>query len=315
MLGLGLRQLQEALNRKADEIQREFLQLSDELEKINAQLLEARGDERQEFLEKQRALRAKQQDIAEETNWWRERARWVTQGGTTRPIRDQLQELEELEEPSIQPAIARVRFILESPEEAAEELSYQQEVDRAETPAGRLLERGRSEYDLRHSDPAARQRAASEFANRPGVAQDDSVLEELSEAVDDPDPLVRELVELTLIQLHRFRAMRFADLDMAHQSVQVLARMQNRAVIPVLAEVLKSHRTGYASIGEGEDPQQVANTRSRMVALLRLVEWHTPEAKAALRSVQFDKNQEISKAAKHALEIFPEPWQGPIQRN
>lgn len=315
MLGLGLRQLQEVLNRKADEVQREFLQLSDELEELNTALLEKRGDERKEFLEQQRALRARQQEIAENINWWRERARWVTQSGTSRPIRELLAELDELDEPAIGSAVERVRFMLESPEEAADMLSREQESDRAETPAGRLLERARSEYDLRSSDPASRQRAASEFANRPGIAQDDSAMEELQAAADDPDPLVRELVGLTLIQLHRFRAMRFADLELAHESVQELARMQNRAVIPTLAEILKTHRTGFAAVGTDEEPQEIANTRSRMVALLRLVEWHTAEAQSALRSVQFDKNSEISKAAKHALEIFPEPWQGPIQRN
>ncbi|MFP3854251.1 MAG: hypothetical protein ACLFWD_08165 [Anaerolineales bacterium] len=315
MLGLGLRRLQEALNRKADEIQRKFLRLSDEIEELNARLTELHGEQRKSVLAKQQELRAQQQEIAEEINWWRERARWVTQSGTSRSIKDMLSELEKLEEPAVQAALEQVRFILESPEEAAQELTYQQEQDKDVTPAGRLLERARTEYDLRHSDPAVRHRAAAEFANRPGIAQDDAVMEELEAAADDPDPLVRELVQLTLIQLHRFRAMRFADLDVAHSSVQTLARMKTRAVVPVLAEILKSARTGYSSMAEKDEPVEKQNTRSRMVALLRLVEWHTPEAQSALRAVQFDKIHEISRAAKHALELFPDPWQGPIQRD
>jgi hypothetical protein len=266
-------------------------------------------------LEAQRQLRARQQDIAEDINWWRERARRITQGGRGNSLKEMLVELEGLDEPAIEAAVERVQFILDSPEEAAQQLSYQQEPDRAETPAGRLLERARTDYDLRANDPAARIRAATEFANRPGIAQDDAALEELAAAKEDADPLVRELVWMTLIQLHRFRAMRFADLDLAHESVQELARMQNRAVIPALAEILKSHRTGFSSVSQSGEAQEQPNTRSRMVALLRLVEWHTPEAKSALRSVQFDKINEISRAAKHALEVFPDPWQGPIQRN
>ena len=315
VLGLGLRQLQEALNRKADEVQREFLELSEELDKVNAELMELHGDARQENLAKQRDLRSRQQDIAEEINWWRERARWVTQSGSGHNLEDTLSELEGMEEPAIQAALAQVRFIIESPAAAAEQLTYQSEDERVETPAGRLLERARTNFDLRGSDPAARVRAAAEFANRPGIAQDDSVLEEITQAEDDPDPLVRELVGFTLIQLHRFRAMRFADLDLAHQSVQELARMQNRAVVPVLSEILQSHRSGYSEVGETGEAVEQSNTRSRMVALLRLVEWHTAEAKSALISVQFDKVHEISRAAKHALELFPGSWQGPIQRN
>jgi hypothetical protein len=315
VLGLGLRQLQEALNRKADEVQREFLELSEEMETLNSELLELRGDARREKLDAQRQLRARQQDIAEDINWWRERARRITQGGRGNSLKEMLVELEGLDEPAIEAAVERVQFILDSPEEAAQQLSYQEEPDRAETPAGRLLERARTDYDLRANDPAARIRAATEFANRPGIAQDDAALEELAAAKEDADPLVRELVWMTLIQLHRFRAMRFADLDLAHESVQELARMQNRAVIPALAEILKSHRTGFSSVSQSGEAQEQPNTRSRMVALLRLVEWHTPEAKSALRSVQFDKINEISRAAKHALEVFPDPWQGPIQRN
>jgi hypothetical protein len=30
--------------------------------------------------------------------------------------------------------------------------------------------------------------------------------------------------------------------------------------------------------------------------------------------VRYDKETEIAKAASHALEVFPEPWTGPLKR-
>lgn len=315
MLGLGLRQLQEALNRKADEVQREFLQLSDEIEAVNAEILELEGEERRELVAHQRDLRARQHEVAEEINVWRERARSVIRTGGDRSLRSLLDELSELEEPDVQKAVERTRRLLESPEEAEAQFRYSDQPDKEQTAAGRLLERARTEYDLRLGDSAARRRAAAEFANRPGVAQSDELLAEIEGALDDPDALVRELSTMTVIQLHRFRAMRFADLDLAHHSVQELAKMRSPEVIPVLAEILSSPRTGFTQLeGDGE-PVESSNRRSRMVALLRLVEWHTPEARSAIHGVQFDKDAEISRAAQHALEVFPGPWSGPLQRS
>jgi hypothetical protein len=46
VIGLGLRQLQDALNRKADRIQHEFVDLSEELEEVGRKLLEAEEGER-----------------------------------------------------------------------------------------------------------------------------------------------------------------------------------------------------------------------------------------------------------------------------
>ncbi len=51
-----------------------------------------------------------------------------------------------------------------------------------------------------------------------------------------------------------------------------------------------------------------------MVALLRLVELHTPEAKAAVHGRQTDRNKEIATAARKALDLFPGPWKGPLKR-
>jgi hypothetical protein len=313
VLGLGLRQLQEALNRKADEVQREFLRLSEILDKNSAEVLELEGDARKALIEEQRRLRDRRMGVADEINAWRERARRVTQTGGDTSLRDLIAELKQLDEPTIQQPVDRVQLILDSPEEAYDQFGGPADGE-PETPAARLITRGMTEYNLRLTDPAGRQRAALEFANRPGISQDSQVLEELEAAVDHPDPMVDELLRLTLIQVHRFRALRFADLEIAHQAVQALARMKVREVVPILAEIVKTPRSGYATL-EGEDePVESNNNRSRMVALLRLVEWHTPEAQVAIRSVQFDKEAEIARAAKRALEVFPGQWTGSIKR-
>lgn len=314
MLGLGLRQLQEALNRKADEIQHEFLRLSEVLDKNSAELMELEGDARQALREEQKKLRERRMQVADEINVWRERARSVTQTGGDTSLRDLLVELKALDEPTIAAEIERVEFILEKPQQAQDEFDMAFDDDQEETPAARLITRGLTEYNLRLTDSTGRERAALEFANRPGISQDDEVLAELEASADHPDPMVEELVRLTLLQMYRFRALRFADLDMAHQAVQELARMKAREVVPVLSEIVKTPRTGYtAGLGD-QEAVETTNTRSRMVALLRLVEWHTPEAQAAIRSVQFDKEAEISRAAKRALEVFPGQWTGTIKR-
>jgi hypothetical protein len=51
-----------------------------------------------------------------------------------------------------------------------------------------------------------------------------------------------------------------------------------------------------------------------MVALLRLVEWHTPDAQYAMRGRQFDRDLHIVKAAKRALELFPGDWTGRLPK-
>jgi hypothetical protein len=55
------------------------------------------------------------------------------------------------------------------------------------------------------------------------------------------------------------------------------------------------------------------NGRSRLVALLRLVEWHTADAQAALRGRKFDRDPAIVRAAAKALELFPGDWSGPLK--
>ena len=59
--------------------------------------------------------------------------------------------------------------------------------------------------------------------------------------------------------------------------------------------------------------EEAENSRSRMVALLRLIEWHTPEAKLAVEKMRFDRDPNLVKTASKALELFPEAWSGPLK--
>jgi HEAT repeat protein len=311
VIGLGLRQLQEALHHKADEVQREFVEASEELDLIGRQILEARGEERGPLRERQLALRERQQQIAGTINEWRERARAVLQQRGSGSLRAFIQEMAGLGDERVRQAAEYALYLMDAPEEELERLSEGAQKKTAETPAGRLLQRARTEYDLRGADIAARQRAAVEFANRSGMAQDDAAIAEIEASLEDSDPLVRETAVLTFIQLHRFRALRVADLDMAHASVQRLAEMPHPAVVPVLVEIVEKPRTGYVS--EASGPVEQENARSRLVALLRLVEWHTAEAQKAVLSRQFDRDSHIVAAAKRALELFPGEWRGPLK--
>ena len=50
-----------------------------------------------------------------------------------------------------------------------------------------------------------------------------------------------------------------------------------------------------------------------MVALIRLVEWHTPAAQSAVRALRFDRDSHLVRAAEKALEVFPGDWKGPLK--
>ena len=49
-IGIGLRQVQEALDRKANEVQQEFIRMSDELDELGHKIVEAEGEEKKERL-------------------------------------------------------------------------------------------------------------------------------------------------------------------------------------------------------------------------------------------------------------------------
>ncbi len=304
--------MQQALDSKADAIQREFIAVGDELDEIGRQLLEATPEQREPLREKQRILRDRQRDLAREVNEWRDRGRGVRSQPGQHTLREYLNDLLKLDDPLLTPSVKHVLYLLDAPEEELEAMMQQEETTVVSTQAGRLIQRARTDFDLRRSDVGARQRAAVEFANRPGVAQQDDIVKEIEAAIEDPDPMVQEVAVLTMIHLHKFRCMRVADLDMSHASVQKLASLNNLAVVPVLIEVLENPRTGFIQ-GKDGAMEESGNNRSRMVALLRLIEWHTPDAKLAVHKVRFDKDPDIVKTAERALELFPEDWGGPLR--
>jgi uncharacterized protein YdcH (DUF465 family) len=308
-IGIGLRQVQEALDRRGNLVQQEFIRMSEELDELNHKIVEAEAEEKKALKQEQRELRERQIQVAEEVNLWRARAREVlTQPGES-SLRAYLQSLLDLDEPTIVPAIEQAMRLLDTPPEERGPIDTAVDVQ-AQTPVERLIERARTDYDLRSSDPGVRQREAIAFVNRQGVAQDEEILKQVEAAMEDQDPLVAELATLTTIQLYRFRATRFADLDHAHEAVQFLARLNHPRVIPVLMEIAEQRRVGYAE-QDGEAVER-HNDRSRMVALLRLVKWHTAEAKMTIQKLRYDQDQHIAKAAERALELFPGPWTGKI---
>ncbi len=300
-----LGQLQQALSRKADGVQHEFVALSEELHAINRRLVEARGVNEEPILAEQIALAERQQVLAAEVNVWRDQARAVMRQPDEAALRAYLATLLEgaSAEDDLREAVALVIDALDHPEEAA---ARRQPRGGPATPAGRLLERARGEFDLRGSDPAPRLRAAVEFANRPGQAQNDETLAELEAALNDPDTVVAEVAALTVIQLHRFRALRLGDLDAAHVSVRRLARLKHRGVVPALLEILETPRTGYAAGQAGMEGAD--NLRSRLVALAALVEWRSPHVQTAVRRRQQDRDPVMSEAASRALDVFPGEW-------
>jgi len=311
VFAIGLRQLQQALDQKANQVQQEFILASEQLEEVGRKLLEPVPEDRDRLREQQLSLRARQQALADEVNTWRERARGVRSQSGAHPLRTYLNELLKLDDPLLTPAIQHSLYLLDAPEEELAKLAGQESPSVITTPAGRLIQRSRTEFDLRGSDAGARQRSAIEFANRPGLAQQDAVIAEIEAAIEDPDPIVRETALLTMIQLHRFRSMRSADLDQAHASVQKLAALNHLTAIAPLIEILERPRTGFVQTESGSE--EADNNRSRMVALLRLIEWHTPEAKMAVHKLQFDRDPNLVKTARRALELFPDEWSGPLK--
>lgn len=311
MIALGLRQVQQALHHKADQIQKQFIEASTAADDIGRRLMDSQQEGKDQLREEQKAARARQAELAELVNHWRERARAVLSQPGEAKLRAYLNELLALNDDILTPSVKHALFLLDATEEELAELAESERPASPQTPAGRLITRARTEFDLRGSDPAVRQRAAVEFANRPGVALQDDLVAEIEAALEDPDPIVREIILLTTIQLHRFRSMRTADLDQAHESVTRLAQLNHPAVIRSLVEIVETPRTGYVRTEQGTE--EADNNRSRLVALLRLVEWHTAEAQQTVRGRLFDRDEHIVKAARRALELFPGDWSGPLK--
>jgi len=311
MFAKALQRVQETLNQRADEIQHEFITVSEQLKTYPRRIQEADAEGRATLQAEQAALLERQKQLAEEINLWRDRARAVLRQPDNNKLRAFLSELQMAEIEPVRAAAGRALFVMEAPtaelEKMADELAAP--IAKSNTPAGRLIERACTEYDLRVVDSKARRAAAVEFANRPGMLADDAALAELEAALQHPDPLARETITQTVIQLHRLRAMRLADLDIGHNSVRRLREINDPAVVPVFIEVLKNPRTGFVNGENG--PVEADNARTRRVALGGLVEWHTPEAQQALRQCQFDRDPQIVKLAAVALEMYPGEWRGP----
>lgn len=306
-IGIGLRHVKEALERKASAVQQEFIQLSEQLEDLGHKIPDAEEEEKKTIREQQEIIRVEQQHIAANVNRWRKRAREVTQQSGTASLKSYLNELLEFNEEMVTPAVQNALTLMETPPDERG-FPEEQPILPQQTPVGRLLERAKSEYDLRVSDPGIRMKEAIAFANRAGVAQDEDIIAEIAAAMDDPDPLARELAIFTTIQLYRFRALRLADLEQAHTAVQQLTQIPHPAIVPVLIEILEQPRVGY--IQEDGESKPTDNGRSRMVALLKLVEWHTAEAQLSLQKLKYDRDSHIVKAAQRALELFPQQWNG-----
>ena len=64
VFALGLSDLQRAIHNKANEIQREFVALSGELDDLSRSLLEFRGDELEKMRTEQADLRERQAELA-----------------------------------------------------------------------------------------------------------------------------------------------------------------------------------------------------------------------------------------------------------
>ncbi len=306
-IGIGLRHVKEALERKASAVQQEFIQLSEQLEDLGHKIPDAEEEEKKTIREQQEIIRVEQQHIAANVNRWRKRAREVTQQSGTASLKSYLNELLEFNEEMVTPAVQNALTLMETPPDERG-FPEEQPILSQQTPVGRLLERAKSEYDLRVSDPGIRMKEAIAFANRAGVAQDEDIIAEIAAAMDEPDPLARELAIFTTIQLYRFRALRLADLEQAHTAVQQLTQIPHPAIVPVLIEILEQPRAGY--IQEDGESKPTDNGRSRMVALLKLVEWHTAEAQLSLQKLKYDRDSHIVKAAQRALELFPQQWNG-----
>lgn len=311
MFAIGVRELEEALNQKANKIQREFVSLSERLAEINRKLMEADAPERESLQKELGSLRDQQIVLAEEINIWRERARGVHHQRTEKGLKDFLQELLPLADGSLKTRLERSLFLLDASDEEKAALMEKEQRPSDQTPAGRLIDRARTSYDLRASDPTERVRAAVEFANRSGMAQNDEAILEIEEAIADDDPLVSEIATLTSMQIHRFRALRVADLSIAHASVKELVKIDHPAVVAVLIEVLESPRTGFLT--KDDTAEEIQNSRSRMLALLRLVKWHTQSAKSAIQMRKYDQDKQLVGAAERALELFPGEWNGPLE--
>jgi hypothetical protein len=308
MLGQSLRDLQAALNRKADTIQREFVDIGESLAALSRRITDLPAAERAGALAEQEALRERQHAAAQEANDWRDKARAALRQPSDAALQSFLDQLVAGKDEAITAAAAHARHLLTAPEAELQQMAQARVQAQPTTPAGRLIERARTEYDLRGPYPGPRQQSAVQFANRPGLAQDDTVTAELQTALADTDPVVQDMAALALIQIYRFRAMRLGDLDASHAAVMWLADFKHRGTIPVLIEIAETPRTGYSS--HKGTMITTTNLPSREVALDALAMWHTSEARQAVRARLLDRDPLVVRAAERVMDENPGEWSG-----
>lgn len=306
MFGQDLRQLQQTLHRKADGVQAKFSAVGEQLQELARKIKEARGVDTAELLAQQATLRETQQALAEEVNHWRAQAREALRQPNAEALNKFLAELAATDDLTLRASVEQIRTSLAAPQDEPAQLSRRAVHFQPGTPVSRLMERARTEFDLRAADPAPRRRTAFEFANRTGMAQNDDVFSELEQFRADPDPWVQEVATLTLIQLYRFRAKHLSQLEVVQAAVEHLRDFQHPAVIPVLGEILENARTGFVT---GEAGMVAGNNqRSRLTALAGLGKWRTREARVAVRKCLNDRDPEIRQAVEDLLTLYPGEW-------
>ena len=117
MFNLGISEVQNALSEKADEIQREFVKVSDELDNTGKKILELRGQGAEELRAEQKVLRIRQQELAEEVNLWRERARAVRSQRGLEGLRSFLTDLLPDVDAPLRSILKRSIELIDTPEE------------------------------------------------------------------------------------------------------------------------------------------------------------------------------------------------------
>jgi hypothetical protein len=305
---LELRDLAQILELKVNSVQREFTAVADRLSALRRKWSEVEEPERPGIVKEQETLKEKQILLAEQVNVWRDRLRSIENSSGEQALAKALEDLLTCGDSDVVAGVENAKRLMAMDPEEKASLFRKTAAAVANTPVGRLMERARTSYDLRNGGPVVRQETAVEFSNRSGIAQDDSVLTDLEEAMQNPDPIISDLAVRSLIQVLRFRTVRAAELDAVHQAVQKLAKIKNPLVIPVLIEIMRTPRQGYIYVNG--NLQEGSNDASRMLALITLVDWRTREAQDAIRARSFDRNSEIVNAVEKALQAFPGEWNG-----
>ena len=126
MIAQELRQLQEALNRKADAVQREFNAVGEKLQGLSQKLRGVSDADRELLVAEQAALREKQQTLAGEINQWRDHAQSGARHQGDAMLQVYLDELLATQDESIRPAVERVRYLLNASEEELAGLTQNQ---------------------------------------------------------------------------------------------------------------------------------------------------------------------------------------------